>query len=103
MKIIKSIILYFIQIRHTDDFPSTGRPNVSIMSQVTRLLFNKLKSVIHHMKGKIEAERDDAQSGFRQGKGAREGLLNLICQRHLEVHKDVGHTSVFLDYEKAFD
>ena len=24
MKIIKIIILYFIQIRHTDDFPSTG-------------------------------------------------------------------------------
>ena len=25
MIIIKIIILYFIQIRHTDDFPSTGR------------------------------------------------------------------------------
>ena len=24
--IIKIIILYFIQIRHTDDFPSTGIP-----------------------------------------------------------------------------
>ena len=24
MIIIKNIILYFIQIRHTDDFPSTG-------------------------------------------------------------------------------
>ena len=31
MIIIKIIILYFIQIRHTDDFPSTG----------TRLVFNK--------------------------------------------------------------
>ena len=26
MIIIKIIILYFIQIRHTDDFPSTGIP-----------------------------------------------------------------------------
>ena len=44
---------------------------------------------------------DDARSGFRQGK--REGLLNLrlICERHLEVHKDV--YIGFLDYEKAFD
>ena len=36
------------------------------------------------MKGKIEAELYDAQSGFRQGKGTREGLLNLrlTCERH---------------------
>ena len=26
MIIIKIVILYFIQIRHTDDFPSTGIP-----------------------------------------------------------------------------
>ena len=55
------------------------------------------------MKGKIDAELDYAQSGFRQGKGKREGLLNLrlICERHLEVPKDV-HIC-FLDYEKALD
>ena len=52
---------------------------------------------------KVEAELDDAQSGFRQGKGTREGLLNLrlICERHLEVQKYV--YICFLDYEKAFD
>ena len=44
---------------------------ISIMSQVTKLL---LKIV---MKVKVEAELDDVQSGFRQGKGTREGLLNL--------------------------
>ena len=67
------------------------------MSQVTKLL---LKIVIDRMK--IEAELDDAQSGFWQGKGTR-GLLNLrlICERHLEVQKDV--YICFLDYEKAFD
>ena len=31
MIIIKIIILYFIQIRHTDDFPSTGTRLVLIM------------------------------------------------------------------------
>ena len=59
--------------------------------------------VMDRMKGKIEAELDDAQSGFRQEKGTREGLLNLrlIRERHLEVHKDV--YICFLDYEKALD
>ena len=32
MIIIKIIILYFIQIRHTDDFPSTGTRLVSVMN-----------------------------------------------------------------------
>ena len=32
MIIIKFIILYFIQIRHTDDFPSTGIPASSTQS-----------------------------------------------------------------------
>ena len=73
---------------------------ISIMSQVTKLL---LKIVMDRMKMKVEAELDDAQSGFRQGKGTREGLLNLrlICERHLEVQKDV--YICFLEYEKAFD
>ena len=59
--------------------------------------------MMDRMKTKIEAERDYAPSGFRQGKGTREGLLNLrlLCERHLEVQKDV--CICFLDYEKAFD
>ena len=32
MIIIKIMILYFIQIRHTDDFPSTGSRVVDLMS-----------------------------------------------------------------------
>ena len=73
---------------------------ISIMSQVTKLLLN---IVMDRMEMKVEEELDDAQSGFRQGKGTREGLLNLrlICERHLEVQKDV--YICFLDYEKAFD
>ena len=61
------------------------------MSQVTKLL---LKIVIYRMKMKIETELDDAQSGFRQGKGTREGRLNLrLSERYLEVQIDV-YTSV---------
>ena len=32
MIVIKIIILYFIQIRHTDDFPSTGTRLYSVSS-----------------------------------------------------------------------
>ena len=57
---------------------------ISIMRQVTKLL---LKIVMDCMKGTMEAGIDNDQSGFRQGKRTREGLLNLrlICERHLEV------------------
>ena len=49
------------------------------------------------MKRKIEAELDDSQSGFRQGKWIIEGLLNLrlICERYLEVHKYVYPVHLF--------
>ena len=59
--------------------------------------------MIYRMEENIEAELDDAQSGFRQGKGRRERLLNLrlICETHLEVQKYVN--TCFVDYEKAFD
>ena len=36
MIIIKIIILYFIQIRHTDDFPSTGTRLVLVMELIGR-------------------------------------------------------------------
>ena len=39
MMIIKIIILYFIQIRHTDDFPSTGTRLAIITHNVLLLLF----------------------------------------------------------------
>ena len=39
MIIIKIIILYFIQIRHTDDFPSTGTRLVQINSSVCDAVF----------------------------------------------------------------
>ena len=48
MIIIQIIILYFIQITHTDDFPSTGRPtrlvcyNTLIIS--TTIQYNTIQS-----------------------------------------------------------
>ena len=35
-----------------------------------------MKIVMDRMTGKIEAELDDAQSGFRQGKGTRDGTTH---------------------------
>ena len=35
-----------------------------------------MKIVMDRMKGNIEAELDDAQSGVRQGKGTREGTTH---------------------------
>ena len=52
---------------------------------------------------KLEAEINENQSGFRQGKGTRKGIFNLrmIIQRYLEVPKPV--FICFIDYEKVFD
>ena len=54
---------------------------INIMSQVTKLL---LKIVMDRMKGKIEAELDDAQSGFRSRKSDK--------RRSLESKADMGKT-----------
>ena len=59
------------------------------MSQVTKLL---LKIVMDRMKGKIKAELDDAQSGFRQGKWTREGLLNLKTLPHVTISSTISLT-----------
>ena len=48
MIIIKNIILYFIQIRHTDDFPSTGTRLVQYLLLLRRHLtiYQSRKSVV---------------------------------------------------------
>ena len=53
--------------------------------------------LMDRMKRKIEAELDDSQSGFRQGKWMIEGILNLrlICERYLEVQKYVYPVHLF--------
>ena len=41
MIIIKIIIVYFIQIRHTDDFPSTGTRLMLIITLTCYTIFRK--------------------------------------------------------------
>ena len=47
MIIIKIIILYFIQIRHTDDFPSTGTRLVNVNHKKIIILAIEIKSSMH--------------------------------------------------------
>ena len=56
----------------------------------------------HKNEAKIDREVSRLQSGFKSGTGTREGIFNLrtICERSLELHKDV--YICFIDYTKAF-
>ena len=49
MIIIKIIILYFIQIRHTDDFPSTGTRLVIITITPNKLNIYSKPLVYHQL------------------------------------------------------
>ena len=73
---------------------------ISLMSHIMKLL---LRIILDRIDAKIESEIDDCQSGFRPGKGTREGIFNLrtIVERCMEEQKDV--FVCFIDYEKAFD
>ena len=50
-----------------------------------------LKIILARNEKKVEAEINENQSGFRPGKGTREGIFNLriIIQRYREVQKPV--------------
>ena len=51
--IIKKIILYFIQIRQTDDFPSTGTRLVTIMFK-NQKLHNSYVTFMHDVRGYVQ-------------------------------------------------
>ena len=78
----------------------TDYRTISLMSHVMKLI---LQIIIARVDSKIESEISDNQSGFRPGKGTREGIFNLrtIIERYLEVQKIV--YICFIDYAKAFD
>ena len=61
---------------------------ISLMSHVMKAL---LKIILARNEKKVEAEISENQSGFRPGKGTREGIFNLriIIQRYIEVQKPV--------------
>ena len=68
------------------------------MPHITKifLIFNRIKH-------KIDIEVDEAQFGFRSGRGTREGIFsfNILAQKHIEVQKEM--YVCFIDYAKAFD
>lgn len=70
------------------------------MSHFTKIL---LKIILYRNSAAIDREIGENQSGFRKGKGTREGIFNLrtINERYLEKQKDV--YICFINYEKAFD
>ena len=72
---------------------------LSLMSHVLKLM---LKIILRRNKF-LEEEISDAQSGFINGKGTREGIFNLhtISERYTDLNRDV--FACFIDYEKAFD
>ena len=72
----------------------------SLMSHVTKLL---LKIIQIRIKYRRDKEISKLQSGFRPGKGTREGIFNIrtVCERAIEMGK--GIYICFIDYSKAFD
>ena len=70
------------------------------MGHVKKLLLRIISDCIEQ---KVVEEIRETQSGFRRGKGIREGICNLrnILVRYLEIQRDVYVCSI--DYEKAFD
>ena len=73
---------------------------IRLTSHVTSIL---LKIILYRNSAAIDREIGENQSGFRKGKGTREGTFNrrTINERYLEKQKDV--YICFIDYEKAFD
>ena len=57
MIIIKVIILYFIQIRHIDDFPSTGTRLVIIIIGIAKLNFYNIKNLLTTSTLKLETRQ----------------------------------------------
>ena len=74
MIIIKIIILYFIQIRHTDDFPPTGRPTLLVNDNMTR----------HHCQLKGELVVSDQYDPFIISDFWYRGLL--VIRRHMLLY-----------------
>ena len=73
------------------------------LSLTSHFLKMILRIILLRNRQKIESEISELQSGFINGKGTCEGILNLrtICERMCEVGKKV--YVCFIDYEKAFD
>ena len=73
---------------------------ISLMPHATKIF---LRVILNRVKQLIDVEVDEAQFGFRPGRGTREGIFsfNVMAQKHLEVKKEM--YVCFIDYAKAFD
>ena len=73
---------------------------ISLMPHITKIF---LRVVLNRIKACINIEVDEAQFGFRPGRGTREGIFsfNIIAQKHIEYQKEL--YICFINYAKAFD
>ena len=73
---------------------------ISLMPHATKIF---LRVILNRIKEVIDIEVDEAQFGFRPGRGTREGIFsfNILAQKHIEVQKEL--YICFIDYAKAFD
>ena len=96
-------------LKHSNFIKIPKKPNaqecsdhrtISLMSHMVKVV---LKVVLQRIEDKIEGEISESQSGFREGVGTREGILNLrlIVDKYLEARKNI--YICFIDYTKAFD
>lgn len=78
----------------------TDYRTISLMSNVTKLI---LRIITNRNLNTFERETSDNQSGFRPGKGTREGIFNLriLLERCIAINKPI--YICFIDYQKAFD
>ena len=73
---------------------------ISLMPHATKIF---LRVILNRIKDAIDIEVDEAQFGFRPGRGTREGIFsfNILAQKHIELNKEL--YICFIDYAKAFD
>ena len=73
---------------------------ISLISHASKVM---LKISMKRIEGKLEAEINVVQAGFRQGRGTRDHIFNLrmIIQKCREFNQPL--FTCFVDYTKAFD
>ena len=73
---------------------------VALISHASKIL---LKIIMGRLRKKMEAEINEVQAGFRQGRGTRDHSFNMkiIIEKCREFN--INLYSCFIDYSKAFD